>query len=146
MSTVLGSCVSRLNELRTYSNSNVFNEQYIGNGSFTNNGVDFNLSTPLNIIYYLGGIRYNDVIGDVIITTFSFYSSGYNSVDFFHSELIKLPEKENIISNSKIENDVFIDRQEKSVFNNNYKLEYINNLSELLNYAGGKSFNIINNT
>ena len=49
-------------------------------------------------------------------------------------------------SNPKIEDDVFIVRQQLSAFNDNYNLEFIENLNDLINYAGGNYFNIINNT
>ena len=54
--------------------------------------------------------------------------------------------KENIISNPEIANDVFIDRQEISAFDQNYRLEYIGSLVDLTTYAGGGFFNIVNNT
>jgi hypothetical protein len=54
--------------------------------------------------------------------------------------------KENIISNPKIYNDVFIVRQEVSAFDGNYRLEYIRTLVDLTTYAGGNFFNIVNNT
>jgi hypothetical protein len=54
--------------------------------------------------------------------------------------------KENIISNPEIYDDVFIIRQEISAFDGNYRLEYIQNLIDLETYAGGNFFNIVNNT
>ena len=59
---------------------------------------------------------------------------------------IKEVNKKNIISNPKINDDVFISRQQLSAFDKNYRLEYINNLSDLETYAGGNFFNIVNNT
>lgn len=145
-SVVTGECTTRLNELRKYTVSNLFTEQYISGGSINNDGVDYGISTPSNITYYIGGIKYNDIIGDTAKTTYSFTSLGYSSPDFFYSGTIKIPEKEKIVSNPKIENDVFINRQEVSVFNNNYKLEFIKNLAELNSFAAGSFYNIINNT
>lgn len=146
---ITGECTTRLNELKKYTITDDFSEQYVIRGSSTenNDGVDYNVSTPTNIIYYLGDIRFNDVIIDgQTYTTYSFISLGYASPDFFYSPVIKLPEKENMISNQKTENDVFISRQEISVFNNNFKLEYIKNLAELNSYAAGSFYNIVNNT
>jgi hypothetical protein len=71
---------------------------------------------------------------------------GFNhpaALDFHHVDPSK---KENIISNPKINDDVFITRQELSAFEKNYRLEYIRNLVDLETYAGGNYFNIINNT
>lgn len=146
-STVTGECITRLNELKKYTVTELFSDKYVSGGNVNTDGVDYGISTPSNIIYYLGGIRYNDIItGDVIKTTYSFLSLGYSSPDFFYAGTIKIPEKEKIVSNPKIENDVFINRQEISVFNNNYKLEFIKNMAELNSFAAGSFYNIVNNT
>jgi len=137
---------SRLNELRKYTTSNIFANQYISGGSFTNDGVDYLTSVSgVSVTYYLGGIKYVDDVANEI-TTFAYMPSGTSSPDFINVPYYKDPKKENIISNPKINDDVFIVRQELSAFENNYRLEHITNLSELLTYAGGKYFNIVSNT
>lgn len=137
---------SRLNELRKYTTSNIFANQYISGGSFTNDGVDYLTSVSgVSVTYYLGGIKYVDDVANEI-TTFAYMPSGTSSPDFINAPYYKDPKKENIISNPKINDDVFIVRQELSAFENNYRLEHIRNLSELLTYAGGKYFNIVSNT
>src|ERR1035437_2295855 len=74
-------------------------------------------------------------------------SSGYtNNPNFVIKPIYQKPNKENIISNPKISNDVFIIRQELPAFDGNYRLEYIRKLVDLETYAAGKFFNIINNT
>ena len=137
---------SRLSELKKYSVNVPFDQQYIGGGSFAVDGVDFSESiSGVSVTYYLGGIKYIDnITGDT--TTFTFESIGTNSPDFIEKPYYKDPKKENIISNPKITNDVFIIRQEISVFENNYRLEYIKNLVDLETYAGGNFFNIVKNT
>ena len=143
---VSGSCTSRLNELKKYKITENFSEKYFGFGSTTTNGVDYLNSTPDNILYYIDGIKYNDVIvNNVTNSSFEFISTGYNSVDFITDEVIKVVEKENLTSNPKIENDLFIDRQQISVFENNYKLEHIKNMVQLNTYVSGKYFNIVSN-
>lgn len=165
---------SRLNELRKYTITTGFTEQYIGGGTWTQDGVDYGVSTVIeNVTYYLGGIKYNDItLIDGTHTTFSYTPlSGGTSVvyylgtgrtsggtiiefapswttsrDFIDEQYIKNPNKEKIISNPKIYDDVFITRDNLSAFNKNYRLEYIRNLVDLTTYAGGKYFNIINNT
>ena len=77
-------------------------------------------------------------------TTFGFIPQ--NEGNFIDEQYIKNPNKEKIISNPKIFDDVFITRDELSAFNKNYRLEYIRNLVDLTTYAGGKYFNIINNS
>ncbi len=144
---VTGSSTSRLSELRKYTITTVFANQYITGGTYVIDGVDvFNSNPPEIITYFIGGIRYVDVTtGDTSGTTFSFTAQGTNSLDFINLPIYKDPKKDNIISNPKIVDDVFIVRQELSAFDKNYKLEYIKNLNDLLTYAGGKFFNIINN-
>ena len=84
--------------------------------------------------------------GTTAKTTFDFISTGVLSPSFINAPIYKDPKKENIISNPKIGDDVFIVRQALSAFDNNYRLEQIKNLNELVTYAGGNFFNIVNNT
>jgi len=147
--TVTGTSSSRLTELRKYAITNVFTDQYFNNGTPTNDGVDYNSTIPNEkIVYFLGGIRYVDTITDGITTntTYSFTGQGYDSPNFINVPYYQNPNKENIISNPKIYDDVFILRQETSVFDKNYRLEYIKNLVDLTTYAAGSFFNIVNNT
>lgn len=147
MAIVTGNCSSRINEIRKYTQTNKFSEKYLISINPNINGVDLQQSNPSHIVYYIDGIQYTDIINSSGTTTsFRFESLGYDSPDFFSSQVIKIPEKENLVNNPKIENDVFIERQEISVFNNNYKLEYIKNLSELNSFAAGSFYNIVVNT
>ena len=147
---VTGASTSRLTELRKYAITDVFSNQYFNNGSTTNDGVDLYNSIPnQKIVYYLGGIRYVDIVdssGITTSTTFSFIGQGYNSPNFINTSYYQNPNKENIISNPKIYDDVFIVRQELSAFDKNYRLEYVRNLVDLTTYAAGSFFNIVNNT
>lgn len=146
---VTGECTSRLSELRKYTITDEFINQYFGNGSYNSDGVDYvNSISGVSVVYYIGGIRYVDTIltGTTIKTTFDFISTGILSPNFIDIPIYKDPKKENIISNPKIGDDVFIVRQALSVFENNYRLEQINNLNELMTYAGGKFFNVTKNS
>jgi len=146
---VTGSSRNRLSELRKFTITNVFANQYFGGGSYTVDGVDYANSNPLNkIIYYLGGIKYvNTLTGTTSGTTFSFTPEGTgNTANFLNVPIYKDPNKENIFSNPKINDDVFIVRQELSAFDGNYKLEHVKKLVDLETYAGGNYFNIVNNT
>ena len=77
-------------------------------------------------------------------TTFNFIPQ--NTGNFVDAPYYKHPNKSKIISQPKINDDVFIIRDDLSAFDKNYKLEYITNLVELTTYAGGRFFNIVNNT
>lgn len=145
---VSGSSSSRLSELRKYTTSPVFTNQYISSGSFSTDGVDYlNSTSGVCVTYYIGGIKYTDLlIGETSGTTFNFTPSGTSSPDFVCVPYYKDPKKDNIISNPKIDDDVFIVRQELSAFEKNYRLEHIKNLTELESYAGGKFFNIVKNS
>jgi len=145
---VSGVSTSRLNELKKYTVSEDFNQQYLTHTTGRTDGVDY-VNSVLNqeITYYVDGIKYTDTVVDsnTTITTFSFLTIGSFSSQFITAPLIKNPTHENIVSYPKIKNDVFIIRQGISAFDNNYKLEHITNLFELETYAGGNFFNIINN-
>lgn len=146
---VTGTSSSRLSELRKYVVTDVFTEKYFNNGTPTNDGVDITSSIPNEkIVYFLGGIRYVDTLVDgiTINTKYSFTGQGYNSSNFIDVPYYQNPNKENIISNPKIYDDVFIIRQELSAFDKNYRLEHIENLIDLTTYAAGSFFNIVNNT
>jgi hypothetical protein len=135
---------SRLNELRKYKITNVFDEKYVGNGSYSSDGVDFNHSiSGVTVVYYIGGIKFVD---NVSASTTNFYYTPINSSSFTELPYYKNPDKNYIVSNPKINDDVFIVRQELSAFDSNYKLEFIRNLVDLTSYAGGNFFNIVNNT
>jgi len=137
---------SRLIELKKYAIGVSFNQQYVGDESLSVDGVDFTNSTSgVSVTYYIGGIKYVDNIS-AAITTYSVIAQGSSSADFINVPYQKNPTKENIISNPKIVDDVFITRQDLSVFDKNYRLEYIRNLNDIITYAGGKFFKIINNT
>jgi len=137
---------SRLAELKKYTVGVPFTQQYRGNGSWTNNGVDFNNSVSgVSVVYYINGIQYIDeTIGGNTATSFKLTP---NSEPNFSNEIyFKNPNKEKIISNPKIIDDVFITRSDLSAYDKNYRLEFIENLSDLTTYAGGNYFNIVNNT
>jgi hypothetical protein len=145
---VTGQSSSRLIELRKYTITSIFANQYISGGTVIYDGVDYlNSVSGGSVTYYIGGIKYVDILtGNTSGTTFSFIGQGLSGPDFINKPIYKDPNKENIISNPKIYDDVFIVRQELSAFDKNYRLEYINNLVDLETYAGGGFFNIVNNT
>lgn len=145
---VTGISSSRLSELRKYTITDVFNNQYFGNGSDINNGVDFNESIQNEkVVYYIDGIKYSDYISTTGTTTkFKFLSDYDSEITFENALMFKNPNKSKLISNPKINDDVFIIRQEASVFDWNYRLEYIKSLVDLNTYAGGNLFNIVNNS
>lgn len=152
---------SRLSELRKFIASTDITKQYFSGGSWTNNGVDYSqleytdIPTLQKIVYYIDGIKFTDYVLDGI-TTFQYTAMGTGNThnfiqppigkDYAETPIYKDPKKENIISLPKIDNDVFIIRQQLSAFENNYLLEYINNLSELRTFVAGNYFNIVNNT
>jgi len=145
--TVTGESTSRLSELRKYSVSPIFANQYVSGGSLTVDGVDYpNSISGVSVTYYLGGIKYIDKTTSTgITTTFTFVTLGLTNPNFINKPIYKNPQKENIISNPKIDNDVFIIRQELSAFENNYRLEHVKSLVDLDSYAGGKYFNVVKN-
>lgn len=144
---VTGQSSSRLVELRKYVISGTTAQIYVTGGNLTTDGVDLAQTTSDMFVYFLGGIRYVDILSGIASgTTFSFIGQGFIDANFINKPIYKDMNKENIISNPKIYDDVFIIRQELSAFDKNYRLEYITNLVDLETYAGGNFFNIVNNT
>lgn len=154
---------SRLIELKKYAVGVPFNQQYFGGGSYSSDGVDFSNSTEgVVVTYYLGGIKFvDDVVNGVTTFRYSRSTGGVvvnytnatggtstwtSSRDFIDDPYYKDPNESRLIGNPKINNDVFIIRDQQSAFDKNYKLEFIEKMVDLTTYAGGKYFNIINNT
>lgn len=58
---VSGESASRLSELRKYTVTPVFADQYVSGGSWSTDGVDYtNSVSGVSVVYYIGGIRYVD--------------------------------------------------------------------------------------
>ena len=138
---------SRLLELKKYAINVPFSQQYVSSGSLSVDGVDYpNSVSGITMTYYIGGIKFIDNIS-AVTTTFSSIAQGTGSTaNFINNFYYKNPNKSKIISNPKINDDVFIIRDDLSALDKNYRLEYIKNMVDLTTYAGGKYFNIINNT
>jgi len=143
---VTGTTESRLSELLKYTITENFINMYLVYDGF--NGVDYATSpSNQNITYYINEIKYHDIIVDGVSTTsYEFYTIGSTSPQFINAPYFKDFNNENIVSNPEIKDDVFIDRQQISAFENNYRLEYIKSLLDLETYAGGNFFKIVNNT
>lgn len=144
---VTGVTNSRLSELRKYTISGTIADIYITGGGVTVDGVNLIETSTNNIVYYLGGVKYLDATNSTggTRTTFSYEAEGLDNANFITRYPYKDPNKENIIAYPKIDNDVFISRQEISAFEKNYKLEFIDNLIDLETYAGGSYFNVVKN-
>lgn len=150
--TVTGESKSRLSELKKFAVSSDFFDRYFTSNDVNVDGVivagsDINLN-PKVVNYRIGGIEYIDNIFDdgTTTTTFEFEGQGYDSPDFINRPIYKDPNKENIVQTPKVDSDVFIERQEVSAFEKNYNLEFVNSSVDLLTYAAGGYYKIINNT
>lgn len=152
---ITGTSNSRLTELKKYVVTDIFENEYIGSNSPFINGVDYGLSNiNTHIVYYIDTIKYVDIIdsggiysGYTSGTTLNIYEpQGFTELNFINQPIYKDPNKNEIISLHKINNDVFIDRQGISVFEDTYQLNYIKNIGDLITFVGGNYYNIINNT
>lgn len=149
--TVTGYSSSRLSELEKYViSSNPF-VKYVTGGSLTSDGLYSysSGSTGTTYVYYLGGIKYSDIMSSgttATTTSFLFTVTGFSSANFDNKRIIKIEEKQNLVENTQLSKDVFISRQEQSVFERNYRLRAVGSLNSVLTYAGGNYFTIYNNT
>jgi len=153
--TVTGTSTTRLNELKKYSVSSDISKAYIILDEADKNPTSFNPAlrglilseTTEGVIYsyFVDGIKYVD---DILtnMTTFSFFSQGYESENFIHKPIYKDPTIGNTIASPNVDSNVFIIREEIPVLLNNYRLSNIISLASLENYAGGKFYNIVKNS
>jgi len=151
---VTGGCTSRLFELKKYTLNNSYSVKYKQSNNSSVDGLDLTQSitgstTGVTLVYYIGGITYYDVIpSDTGITPYSifkFTGVGYNSPNYDNYAIYKDETLLEIKEQPTIDPDVFIERQSLSVFENNYRLKELNKLFDVLSYAGGSYFNIIDN-
>jgi hypothetical protein len=155
--TVTGTSSSMLNEIRKSGYSPYVYNQYFLSTNPNINGLDLEKSglsgtqnvtdfTNFNVVYYVGGITYTQLSGASGSTLFSMLGQQFSPLNFTNESIIKDENKENMTGKPIISSDVFIIRQEFSVFERNYNLEFIKNIAQLETYAGGAYFNIISNT
>jgi hypothetical protein len=151
--TVTGQSSSRLVELRKYVVSGPLTDLYFLSGAPEDgDGLNPNESvtgaTASTLTYYIGGITYVDqIVEDTTTTFFSFESSGCSDPNnFVDLPILKDESKQNIVAKPEVGSDVFIIRESLSVFENHYRLRSVGSLAELEFYAGGRNFNIVNNT
>lgn len=149
--TVTGYSGSRISELEKYVVSTNPAVKYYGGGSITVDGLSSFSITPAAsaLTYYIGGIKYDDVTlsgATATTTTFSFTITSFPWQNFDVKRVIKLESKQNMVENSQVDRDVFIERQQQPVFERNYRLRAVNSLNDVISYAGGDYFTIYNNT
>lgn len=150
--TITGTSSSRLSELRKYTVSGTLSDLYFVSTGSTSDGLILSScvtgTTASTYVYLIGGISYMDVIiGSATTTTFSCTTSGLTDPNnFTNYPIIKLDSKENMVLNPFIQSDVFIIRQEIPVFEPCMRLRGVGGLNDVLTYAGGNYFTIINNT
>ena len=167
---VTGNCTSRLNEIRKNSINPIFYKNYFYSIDTTADGLDIydsyfytgdTLNNPITLLsfntgitgitnynfkYFIDGIEYKEFSGLTNSVQFKFISLGDSSPDILHNKIYKDENKQNIINNPKIDSDVFIERQEISVFEKNYNLEFVKSIFDIETFAGGNYYNIINNS
>jgi len=150
-SIVTGTSRNLLENLRTYSTSNDLSKRYITSTSPAFNGLDLSLTisatTFQKYVYYINGLTYITFIsGNTSNTIYSYITTGDNNSELFlRLPVIKDEKKLNQITSPSVNSEIFIERQIKSVFENNYRLSDIDSLTHLLSYGGGY-YNIIKNT
>ena len=142
--TITGSGSNRLEELRTYSVSPDLSLRYITSTTPTTDGLNVSLSDESQnlFIYYLGSITYTS---SGSVTTFSYESNGCTP-HVENKPIISNESTVGLVEEPIVDPEVFIGRQEISVFESSYRLADVKNLRELETYAGGNFFTIIENS
>ncbi len=146
---VTGYSISRLSELRKYVTTGILSDLYTTSTEFTTDGLNVDLSVSgSTYVYYIGGITYTDLISSgFTITFFTFQSLGlYDPNNFEDKPYVKLEEKQNIVENPIITNDVKVVRQEIPVFDQLIRLRAVEKINDIVVYGGGSVFTIHNNT
>jgi hypothetical protein len=149
---VTGFSESRLFELRKYVVNGTLDKLYKLSNNILFDGLDLSLTltgiTSSTFTYYIGGIKYVDtILNDNITTRFEFPTLSINdSNNFDDLNIIKNDNEINIVEKPQINSDVFIVRQQQSVFEKNFRLKNINTLNEIISYAGGNYFTIFINS
>lgn len=141
---ITGVTTSRLNELKKYKVTDVFNEKYHMDGTPIKNGVVSGTIEDGEVIYYVNGIKYIDIYSDNNVETFFEYTPIDMDVNI-GGVLIKRNEYGKSIESPSIFKDVFINRGEISPFKDNHFLCDVNNMIETETFAGGNYFKIIKN-
>jgi hypothetical protein len=139
---ITGYTDSRLIELEKYTISDDISQKYVLTGSSTSDGVVYNDSTGSTISYWIGGINYVDYSAT---TVFTYYSSGLTALNSYSTNIVVEDKNVNLTDDSRVDSDIDVDRQSISVFENHYRIATATNLNDLINYAGGSYFNIIEN-
>lgn len=141
INTINGTAISRLNELKKYTQSSNLSEKYIisSNGS---DGVIINDSTNDSIKYIINNIIYID---DLIngSTTFTF-NTPIEYTDLDNNFLVKEDKFLNY-TNIKRNNNLDIVRQSLNIVEKHIRLTDIRNVEELTLY-GGRYYNIYKNS
>ncbi len=142
---ITGHTTSRLVELKKVKATDIFSEKYHSGGAIDKNGVDYSNSVDDEIVvYYINGMKYTDK--RETDTWYTYFEFAPTPMDYTDGLLIKTIGNDDYIAKPKINTDVFITRQEMSIFKKNQQLSVVENLYELTTYGGGIIYNIIKNT
>lgn len=137
-----GGCKSRLEELRLYTFSDIFEDKYIIYDGVVKHGVVLSETNNDKITYYIDGILFVD---DLIWKTTE-YTLDFEAVEMLNNAGIIFDDSLiTLVGKPKIKNNINLDRGGFTVNEEVLKLGAAMNLYDLTNYAGGSYYNIINN-
>ena len=141
---VTGITTSRLEELRKYKVSDIFEEKYYMDGTPINNGIVSGSIDSGVVVYYVNGIKYTDKYENNEVKTHFQHTPIEMDVEE-GGNLLKISNYGKSVGLPQIKEDVFIDRDERSGFKDNYIISDMKNLVDIETFAGGNYFNIIKN-
>ncbi len=135
---VTGDCESRLSEVETYDQQFPYK---LGINGVTDIVHNFD-GTIFSVSYTIDGINYITELSD-LYTVYSYAARGIDSINGVNFSLIKSDKTLGLNRKPEVLSLINIERQEISVFESHYRIQNIKNMGDLLTYAGGNYFNIV---
>jgi hypothetical protein len=142
---VTGITTTRIEEIKKYKISEIFEENYFEYNSATKTGLISADMSAGEIVYYINNIKYVDIYEDGEYVHTYFECIPYNIIEKTGGNLLKNNNHLETAEPPKIKKDIFINRNEKSVFKENNLLCELKSILEIETFVGGNYFNIHKN-
>ena len=142
---VTGVTTSRIEEIRKYKVSEIFEENFFQFDASTNTGL-FDVNWEIGeIVYFINNIKYVDYYDNGKYVSTYFELTPNQISERTGGNLIKNENHLETVQKIKIKKDIFINRNEKSVLRDNNMLTDLNSIVEIETFVGGNYFNVYKN-